>query len=131
MKKEIKKPIIIIAAVASALGVLCGGVALIVKRNEGTLTPLDWCVERIKEKDMFEENQCYGFAYAAEEFMNEYQNASDWDKTYFVDIVYSDCNGDWYEKWACGISYESTIWRTLKKEQIIEIGCDRLVRYEI
>ena len=36
MKKEIKKPIIIIAAVATAFGVLCGGVALIVKRNEGT-----------------------------------------------------------------------------------------------
>ena len=131
MKKEIKKPIIIIAAVASAFGVLCGAVALILKRNEGTLTPLGWCVERIKEEDAFEDNRCFGFTYSAEEIIYEYPNASDWDETYFVDIAYSDRNGDWYEKWACGISYERTIWRTLKEEQIIEIGCDRLVRHEI
>lgn len=124
-----KKPILIAATVIGAFGILFGGVALVIKRNEGAKTPMGWCVERIKEKNMFDENHVTGFAYSGNKIRNEYPN--DWNETYFVEVVYSDCNGDWYEKWVCGISYERTIWQYLKEDQIIEIGCDRLTREEI
>ena len=124
-----KKLILIATVVISALGVLCGGVALVIKRNENAHTPMNWCVEHIKEKNKFDENKVTGFAYTGEEIRNEYSN--DWDKTYFVEIVYNNYNGGWYEKWICGIAYKRTIWRLLKKDQIIEIECKKLIREKL
>jgi hypothetical protein len=120
-----KKLILIATVVISALGFLCGGTALIIKRNENALTPMNWCVEHIKEKNKFDENNITGFAYTGEEVRNEYLN--DWDKTYFVEIVYDD----WYEKWICGIAYKKTIWRLLTEDQIIKIECERLIKEEL
>lgn len=124
------KAIVVCACISFiASAALTAGI-LIAKRNEGAKTPAEWCVERIKEKCLFEENGVTDYVYKTREAYCVAEH-SYFDKYYFIEIVYEDVHGSWYEKWFGAIAYEKTIWKYLKKEQVVAIECTRIARKSV
>lgn len=125
------KAIIIISSIIGTLAVgLSVGAWAIAERNKDAKSPLGWCVERIKEKDLFEENGISGYAFEGHEAKAIGESPA-YDKYYFVNIVYQDDASSWHEEWICGITHERTVWSFLKAEQITAIGCEMLSRDEL
>lgn len=83
-----------------------------------TKTPLERCIDHIKEELMFEENEVKGFTYAYTKAQE-----SSYQYAYFVDLAYEDVYGEWAENWLCGISF--------LKGEVSELNCTRLARFAL
>jgi len=123
------KAIVVCACVAGVISAALTTGILIAKRNEGAKTPSGWCVEQIKEIDEFEKNGITDYVYKTNEAYCVAEH-SDFNKYYFIEIIYEDVYGSWYEKWFGAIAYKKTIWKYLKKEQVVAVECEMLARTE-
>lgn len=125
-----KKPIIIGACITAFVATLSIGVWGICERNKDAKTSANWCVELIKEKDLFKENKIEQYAYAVQE--TKYVNLDPkFFPDSFKDVFYIDMTYVYtHEKWLCFIDYDNTIWRFLKKEQVKHITCYLLERID-
>ena len=97
--------------ILSAALMLCACTA---NANEKTPTGLTECIQRIKEKIMFEENKVAAFGYVYQEISFDKKDSmfllkTDYDKTYLVETVYDNVYGSWDDRWFCGISFDKTI----------------------
>ena len=96
--------------ILSAALMLCACTA---NPNEKTPTGLTECIQRIKEKIMFEENKVAAFGYVYQEISFDAKDSmfllkTDYDKTYLVETVYDNVYGSWDDRWFCGIAFEKT-----------------------
>lgn len=114
-----------------ALSIMPLGAFFITKSNEGAAKPAYWCIERIKEKDLFEENGIKQYACTVTE--SSYHNLDlsfepeSFKDAFFIEIVYDTK----FEKWLCFIDYENTVWVYIKKEQVKSVECYLLERKDI
>ena len=93
--------------------------------SERRMTPIRWCVEEIKRKDLYEENGGRGLTYA---FTQAEAPIEDYDRTFFVDVAYGDQYGEWYEDWICSISSKKGALTSLAESDVTAISCARLKR---
>lgn len=99
---------------------ICVGIGQIIYRD--AKTPVEWCVERIKEKSLFKENGVTKYAYTANEAKY------DGKRTYFVSIIYEAFTEDWYETWCCLIDYRNPFFDTVRECDVISVDCTRIAR---
>lgn len=92
-------------------------------------TPLGWCIEEIKERNLFEENDIHEYAYTYKEVVVKADTS--FDKSYLVDFIFGDDYGEYLETWFCGVNYKNSLFKYIKKNQIIDIECDRIKREDL
>lgn len=122
---------ITICGFVAALSIMPLGAFVIAKSNEGAAKPAYWCIERLKEKDLFEENGIKQYACTVTEASYHNLDLSfepeSFKDAFFIEIVY-DAK---FEKWLCFIDYENTVWVYIKKEQVKSVQCYLLERKDI
>lgn len=102
---------------------------LVAACGEERHTPIEWCIERIKEKDLFVENKGQGLSYSYSEAVKSFE--IEFDKVYFVDLIYSNPYGEWAESWVCGISFKAGALSSLAKSDVTALECTCLTRFSI
>ena len=136
MEKSVRNGIIIGGVVCLGIGAIVGTGYGLAKRNENAKSPLGWCVEEIKRKDLFAENQVQYYAFTGEKTQHKLNDDKDFQpvydtESYFVEIVYMTYDAETYEKWFCSISYGRTIWAYLTKDQVNDVQCSLMARNEL
>lgn len=125
----IKKRILCLIFIPLLIGAIAGSIVGVTYNLRDAKTPLGWCIEEIKERNLFEENDIHEYAYTYKEVVVKAD--TDFDKSYIVDFIFGDDYGDYLETWFCGVNYKNGLFKYIKKNQIIDIECDRIKREDL
>lgn len=120
--------IIIIVLLLSILG---GIIGFITYSSQGAKAPVLWCVQRITEEDLFEENniKTYAFSYQDVTYVNQDTEfePEPFKNIYLINMIYNAME----EEWLCIIDYQKTLFSFVKEKNINDIRCFLLERKEI